>query len=48
MEKVNYQVAEIEISYRPKFKVAERPMIISSGMAYKICWLTGMLPGLIT
>jgi DNA repair protein RadC len=36
MENVNYQVAEIEISYRPKFKVAERPKITSSDGAFKI------------
>ncbi|WP_316826007.1 JAB domain-containing protein [Pedobacter miscanthi] len=36
MENVNYQVAEIEISYKPKFKVAERPKVTSSDMAFKI------------
>ncbi|TCD28613.1 DNA repair protein [Pedobacter psychrodurus] len=36
MENVNYQVAEIEISYRPKFKVAEQPKVTSSDMAFKI------------
>jgi DNA repair protein RadC len=35
MENVNYQVAEIEISYRPKFKPAERPQIDSSNKAFR-------------
>ncbi|UKT66043.1 JAB domain-containing protein [Pedobacter mucosus] len=36
MENVHYQVAEIEISYKPKFKAADRPQISSSVEAYEI------------
>ncbi|WP_316846788.1 JAB domain-containing protein [Pedobacter psychrodurus] len=36
MENVNYQVAEIELSYRPKFKPAERPQIDCSAKAYQV------------
>jgi DNA repair protein RadC len=35
MENVNFQVAEIEITYRPEFKVAERAKVTSSDMAFK-------------
>ncbi|MEH3114493.1 JAB domain-containing protein [Pedobacter terrae] len=34
MENSLYQLAEIEISYRPKFKAMERPQIDSSDKAY--------------
>ncbi|RBQ06823.1 JAB domain-containing protein [Pedobacter miscanthi] len=36
MENISFRVAEIEISYRPAFKVAERPQITSSKQAYRI------------
>ncbi|MFF5380811.1 JAB domain-containing protein [Pedobacter suwonensis] len=36
MENTFYQLAEIEISYRPKFKANERPQIDSSNKAYQI------------
>lgn len=36
MENSFYQLAEIEISYRPKFKSSERPQINSSELAYQI------------
>ena len=36
MEKTTYQAAEIEISYRPKFKASERPQINSSLKAFNI------------
>lgn len=36
MENTLYQLAEIEISYRPKFKAAERPQIESSNKAYQV------------
>ncbi|WP_316809182.1 JAB domain-containing protein [Pedobacter agri] len=36
MENSFYQLAEIEISYKPKFKAAERPQIDSSNIAYQI------------
>lgn len=36
MENTIYQLAEIEISYRPKFKASERPQIDSSAKAYQI------------
>lgn len=35
MENSLYQLAEIEISYRPKFKAMERPQIDSSDKAYR-------------
>lgn len=36
MENSFYQLAEIEISYKPKFKAAHRPQIDSSEKAYQI------------
>ncbi|UKT62712.1 JAB domain-containing protein [Pedobacter mucosus] len=36
MENVHYQVAEIEISYKPKFRAVDRPQIGSSSEAYDI------------
>ncbi|RZK67101.1 MAG: hypothetical protein EOO95_03910 [Pedobacter sp.] len=36
MEKTAYQLAEIEISYKPAFKAANRPQIDCAGSAYKI------------
>ena len=36
MENTFYQLAEIEISYRPKFKANERPQIDSPNRAYEI------------
>ncbi|MGA9648876.1 JAB domain-containing protein [Pedobacter sp.] len=36
MENSFYQLAEIEISYKPKFKSARRPQIDSSNLAYQI------------
>ena len=36
MENSLYQLAEIEISYKPKFKATERPQIDSSNSAYGI------------
>jgi DNA repair protein RadC len=36
MENSFYQLAEIEISYRPKFKAADRPQIDSSQKAYHL------------
>jgi len=36
MENSFYQLAEIEISYKPKFKSALRPQIDSSNLAYQI------------
>jgi len=36
MENLPYQLAEIEISYKPKCKAAERPQIDSSQKAYQI------------
>jgi len=36
MENTFYQLAEIEISYRPKFKANERPQIDSASKAYEI------------
>ena len=36
MENTFYQLAEIEISYRPNFKATERPQIDSSNKAYQI------------
>lgn len=36
MENLFYQLAEIEISYKPKFKVLERPQIDCSNKAYDI------------
>lgn len=36
MENTFYQLAEIEISYKPKFKSALRPQIDSSDLAYQI------------
>lgn len=35
MENSLYQLAEIEISYRPKFKATERPQIDGSNKAYQ-------------
>ena len=34
MKKTTYQAAEIEISYKPKFKASERPKIDSSNKAF--------------
>ena len=36
MENSFYHLAEIEISYKPKFKSSERPQINSSELAYQI------------
>ncbi|MET0570239.1 MAG: JAB domain-containing protein, partial [Pedobacter agri] len=36
MEKQVFKVSEIEISYRPAFKLSERPKITSSNIAYGI------------
>ncbi|MCX2429561.1 JAB domain-containing protein [Pedobacter sp. GR22-10] len=36
MEKTTYQVSEIEISYKPKFKASERPKIDSSNKAFNV------------
>ncbi|GAA3971340.1 hypothetical protein GCM10022246_24780 [Pedobacter ginsengiterrae] len=36
MENSFYQLAEIEISYKPKFKSALRPQIDSSKLAYQV------------
>lgn len=36
MENLPYQLAEIEIIYKPKFKAAERPQIDSPNKAYDI------------
>lgn len=36
MEKLTYHAAEIEISYKPKFKASERPQIDSSLKAFNI------------
>jgi len=36
MEKTAYQLAEIEISYKPAFKAANRPQIDCAGSAYQI------------
>ena len=36
MEKTTYQAAEIEISYKPKFKASERPKIDSSNKAFNV------------
>lgn len=36
MEKSMYQLAEIEISYKPRFKSSERPVIDSPDKAYRI------------
>lgn len=36
MEKTTYQVAEIEISYKPQFKASERPKIDSSNKAFHV------------
>jgi DNA repair protein RadC len=36
MENENYQVAEVEVSYRPKFKASERPKITTSEDAYRL------------
>ena len=36
MENTFYQLAEIEIRYRPKFKANERPQIDSASKAYEI------------
>ncbi|WP_443938816.1 hypothetical protein [Pedobacter sp. MW01-1-1] len=36
MEKSFYQLEEIEISYRPKFKPSQRPQIVSSRSAYEV------------
>jgi len=36
MENLSFKVAEIEISYRPAFKLAELPKVTSSGEAYKV------------
>ena len=38
MEKTTYKVAEIEISYKPKFKASERPMIDSSSKAFNVLY----------
>jgi DNA repair protein RadC len=46
MENVNFQVAEIEITYRPKFKVAERAKVTSPDMAFKTLlgsWYAGRI-----
>ncbi|WP_316851676.1 JAB domain-containing protein [Pedobacter agri] len=36
MEKQVFKVSEIEISYRPAFKLSERPKVTSSNIAYGI------------
>jgi DNA repair protein RadC len=36
MEKQVFKVSEIEISYRPAFKLSERPKVTSSNIAYSI------------
>ncbi|SFA41390.1 DNA repair protein RadC [Pedobacter suwonensis] len=36
MENLSFKVAEIEISYRPAFKLAELPKVTSSREAYKV------------
>lgn len=36
MEKQIFKVSEIEISYRPAFKLSEKPKVTSSNMAYGI------------
>lgn len=36
MEKSMYQLSEIEISYKPKFKCSDRPVIDSPDKAYRI------------
>lgn len=36
MMKENYQVAEVQVSYKPKFKAQDRPKISQSEQAYNI------------
>ena len=36
MEKQVFKVSEIEISYRPAFKLSEKPKVTSSRIAYSI------------
>ncbi len=36
MEKLVFKVSEIEISYRPAFKLSEKPKVTSSNIAYGI------------
>jgi len=36
MENLSFKVAEIEISYRPVFKMAELPQVTSSKEAYEV------------
>ncbi|MET0572474.1 MAG: hypothetical protein ABWZ79_13710 [Pedobacter agri] len=36
MEKQVFKVSEIEISYRPAFKLLEKPKVTSSNIAYGI------------
>jgi len=38
MEKQVFKVSEIEISYRPAFKLSEKPKVTSSHMAYGILY----------